>query len=587
MLPLPAPVIPPRRRLAPVLSVLAVLGISWLAACAWLLLGAAQDASDGRDLIEGAREHLSRRDILSGEVDVVLRVAQERFADAESNASSWLLAPLRHAPVVGRQLRSLEALSGAGAEILAVGADGVEEIAATVDGGFPAGSGRVEVLRRLSGSAGRTARRVAAVDLGPSDALFGNLADVRATLDRELSDVLGVLEQTEQAAAGLAAVLDGPKRFLLFAANNAEMQAGWGMPLSVGVLEVEDGRLALGEMRSTGDLRLDESVPLPPDLQETWGWLEPGREWRNIAVSPNLDVVGPVAREMWQAVGGEPVDGVVALDPLGLRAFLRATGPIEVGGRRLGPDDLVEYLLNGQYEGVEIDAEQDERRDVLSAVANAAVAALEGDVDLIELAEGLLDAVNGRHILAWSADPSDQRTWEAAGVDGVLTRDSLMVSLVNRGANKLDWYTDLGSRLELFRTDEGRMGVLTVTVDNRAPTEESYVAGPTPGTAATRAGDYVGVLTVHLPSGSELVSLDGAPPSVIGRDGRSVVVGAALLPLPAGERAEVQIRFLIRPDLDTIVVEPSARVWPIAWRAGGERWDDGGRRAVPVPASDN
>lgn len=559
-----------------------MLGAVWLTGCAWLLLGAADNAREGRELVEDARDTLSRRDFLGGEADPVLRQAQRRFADAESKASSWMVAPLRHAPVLGRQVRSLESLSGAGAELLDLGADGVAEIGSMLDSGFPAGAGRGEVLRRLATVMGRTADGIAAIELGPSEALVGDLADARSILEQELSDALDLLEGAEHATAGLADLLDGPRRFLLLAANNAEMQAGWGMPLSVGLLEVESGRIDLGEMTTTAELRLDESVPLPPELEETWGWLEPGREWRNLAVSPNLDVVGPIALSMWEAAGREPVDGVLVLDPLALQAFLRATDPIEVDGLTLGPDDVVEYLLHGQYEGVEIDASQDERRDRLSEVANAAVAALEGDVDLVELAEGLLDAVNGRHIMAWSPEAADRRTWEAAGVDGALTEDSLLVSLLNRGANKLDWFTGVESHLEVLQTDRGRMGVLTVRVDNQSPTEPSYIAGPTPGTAATNAGDYVGVVTVHLPAGSELLSLDGAPPSVRGRDGANEVVGAALLGLPAGETTEVELRFLLRPDLPKIVIEADGRVWPVAWRVGRHSWDDGRSHTVSL-----
>jgi hypothetical protein len=573
----------PRRALLAVL----LLGLaSWLAVCAALLLSAGREAQDGRDLLTQARDTLSRRDFLSGEAEPALRTAQSRFSDAEAKAGSWVVYPLRVVPVLGRQVRSLEALSRAGAELLEVGADGVEEISATLERGLPTGPGRTVVLRDLAALTERTAARISTVDLGPSDALVGELADARATLERELGDALDMLDRASNAAVGLADVLDGPRRYLLLAANNAEMQAGWGMPLSAGLLEVRAGQLELGEMGPTADLQLDETVPLPSNLEQTWGWLEPGREWRNLAVSPNLDVIGPVALSMWEVGGGEALDGVLVVDPFALQAFLRATGPVEVDGRSLGAEDVVDYLLHEQYEGLQPGSSQSERRERLSEVAEVAIAALEDELDLIELVEGLIEAANGRHILAWSPDTEEQRTWVSASIDGALTEDSLLVSLVNRGANKLDWFVDVAADLALQQTNQGRMGVLRIRVDNSSPTEPSYVAGPSPRTGAVEAGDYVGVVTVHLPRDSTLVALEGAPPSVRGKDGATEVVGAALLRLPAGASADLELRFLVRPDLQSLVIEPSARSSPVRWRAGDLEWDDGERHTVWLAVED-
>ena len=50
------------------------------------------------------------------------------------------------------------------------------------------------------------------------------------------------------------------------------------------------------------------------DLAARWGWLEPGQDWRNLALTPNFDEVGPVAVSMWKAVKHQQVDGVIMID---------------------------------------------------------------------------------------------------------------------------------------------------------------------------------------------------------------------------------------------------------------------------------
>src|SRR5207247_1833460 len=154
--------------------------------------------------------------------------------------------------------------------------------------------------------------------------------------------LLSTLARAVTSTRGLATFLEGPSRYLVLAANNAEMRAGSGTVLSAGVLTARDGRLSLGEFQPTGDLRLPgDGVALPKDLRARWGWLHPGREWRNLAASPRFDVTGEVATRMWRAAGGKPVEGVLVVDVEALASVLRAVGPVDVGGERIDADGAV------------------------------------------------------------------------------------------------------------------------------------------------------------------------------------------------------------------------------------------------------
>src|SRR3954447_22605803 len=158
--------------------------------------------------------------------------------------------------------------------------------------------------------------------------------------------------------------------------------------------------------------------------------------------SPRMPASAPTALAMWRAAGRDPVDGVIVVDPVGLAAVLRATGPVEVNGERVAADDLVPLLLNGQYQSYGRSlGEQADRRELLGTIAKSAFRALDaGDWTPTTLARELATAVAGRHLLAWGADAVEQRGWVAAGLDGDLRTDSLLLSVLNRGTNKLDWF---------------------------------------------------------------------------------------------------------------------------------------------------
>src|SRR6266851_4771702 len=138
----------------------------------------------------------------------------------------------------------------------------------------------------------------------------------------------GAADRAAGATSAMADLLSG-RRYLVLAANNAEMRAGSGMFLSVGVLESSAGAFHLGPVRPSADFDLPgDGVALGGTLAERWGWLHPNREWRNLGLSPQFDETGPLAARMWQAAQGQPIDGVLAVDVEALKTMLSVTGPV-------------------------------------------------------------------------------------------------------------------------------------------------------------------------------------------------------------------------------------------------------------------
>lgn len=576
---------PPRRkRRGLVLGLVVGALVVWGTVVAASLLGARRDARSGLDSIRAAQRATSPKEVIDGRPLGHLRDSKRAFGRAERRLDGFALAPLRILPVAGRQLRSAAALAGAAADVSDVGADVVADARRTLQQPHGTGPERVTMLRALAKVAGDADRRLRDLDLGPSKALVDPLAERRAELVERLDDLRTSLRDGRVVAAGLADLLQGPSRYLVLAANNAEMRAGSGMFLSVGELGFADGGFALGTFRASGDLYIQGEPPpiTDVDYRDRWGWLNPNREWRNLAVSPRFDATAELATRMWATTGGAPVEGVLALDPIAVRAVLRATGPVRVNDREINADNVLDLLLHDQYVGINSQAEQAQagRRELLGLIAKAAVDALQkGGWETATLASELADAARGRHLLAWSAQAEGRQMWERARVDGRLTEESLLLSVLNRGGNKLDRFLHVDARVGVRPAGKETEIELQVTMDNRTPEGESlYVAGPFPGVAAS-AGDYVGLVGLNVPGFAGGLTADVDAPAASGADGptRLHVVPVTV---KRGESKTVTFRFRVAARRGSFRVEPAAREPAVAWTAPGQQWSDGTARTV-------
>ena len=577
-----------RRRRLVILGVVAV--VVWAIVAGVWLARAANDLRAGRDAASRARDHLQPDDVANRTPLPHLRAAGDRFASAHDLAGSVVLAPLRVVPVVGRQLRSVHSLSGTAAQVADAAATAVDRAAGVLSEPAAAGQARIDQVRHI-----RDVVRVASAavdkanDLGPRKGLVGPLANARNDLAEDLDKARSTLANARDGSDAALSLVTGPRSYLVLAANNAEMRAGSGMWLQGGVLTARDGHLDLGDMVS---LPLEADPPggavVPTgDLAARWGFLQPGNEWRSLMASPNFDESAKLAVKMWKAAGRGDVDGVISVDAIGLQAIVAATRPAQVEGRTIEAKDVPEYVLHGQYlqyrdvkDRLGIDNAL--RQERIGDLARASVAAMnEGDYRPSVLIRSLSDAVLGRHLLAWSPDETEGKGWTAAGMDGELGPDSLLVSLMNTGSNKLDWSLHVAADLVSQRRAEGTDVTVTLTLENPAPPpdEPRYITGPRPGSGFER-GQYQAILAVNVPGSARHGRFDGVTSlGVAGSDGKTRVVGF-LLSLSAGESRTVVLRFSLPSTADHIIVEPSARVPEIRWRAGSTTWQDRNPRTV-------
>ncbi|HVC71024.1 MAG TPA: DUF4012 domain-containing protein [Acidimicrobiales bacterium] len=565
----------------------AALVLLWIIAAAAVLAMGVRDASHATAEVNLAKDHLSAADLVSGGPGPQLKAAGAEFTRAKSLLDSPLLAPVDILPVLGRQLRSVQDLAAAAAQVSAIGVTAVTEAKTVLDAPHQAGPDRVTALRRLALLGRLTDAALAKIDPGPSEALIGPVASKHDSFVRQLDQARTKLQNASAVASAVAGILQGPQHYLILMGNNAEMRAGSGAYLEAGLLTTGDGELHLsGVVPTSGIPARPGAVPVTGDLETNWGWLLPGVDWRNLGLTPQFDVNGPLAARMWQSVTGQHVDGVLAVDVDTLHQFLQVTGPVSLpDGTSLNADNVVQYLTHDQYAGLSDTDTSKDRVDRLGAIATASLNALnDQSLDLKSLADAMTSATSGRHLLLWSADPSAESAWQSGGVGGQLSAHSAMVAVLNRGGNKLDQYLSVGSSLRITpgpasatatasapgsAAGAATHGSLTITLQNQTPPGQSqFIAGPYPG-LGTVYGEYVGLLTVNLPPQASHLQVPGGPAvEVRGAEG-PVWVLATPVDVHAGATETIVVTFDLPAGHGSLTVVPSARLSPVTWHYRG------------------
>jgi hypothetical protein len=557
-------------------GVLAVL-VAWSAVVAAGVWSAYHHDQQGLAELETVRNTTDPTALTASSTRSSLDRASAEFASAHANLSHPWMTPATWLPVLGRQLRSARSLSSAAQQVSIIGSAFLGHVHDVLDQPHGAGPQRVHSLQRLSVLSLAAVRQLSAIDTGPDQALVAPLARKHDQFVRQLDDARSRLVKAAGVSAVTATILQGPQTYLVLAGNNAEMRAGSGAFLEIGTATTGDGSIHLGDLAQSGGLALAPGqVAVTGDLQHNWGWLEPGVDWRNLGLTPQFDVTAELAARMWAARSGQQVDGVLALDVVGLRQIMTATGPVQVGSITLDAANVEQYLLHDQYIGLSDNSSgESSREDALGAIASAVLRQLQGQsTELRSLASAVSGAVAGRHLMVWSSNPRAQAAWVAAGAGGTLTPTSLAVTVVNRGGNKLDQYLEVSVHVSTRPDGPGTAVTLTTTLDNQTPDGQSqFIAGPFPGLPLVY-GDYSGVVATNLPGAARNVTVTGAGPlSADGVEGPTWLVAAPLV-IHQGRTATVVIRFHLPTAHGTMTVVPSARVPAEQWTAGGRVFTD-------------
>lgn len=564
--------------LAFVVVVGAVVGLA-----AVRVAGAAADLDEAIDRVDAASLALEEgriadaRSALDQAYALVSGVNGSLYGPAEIELAGAL-------PIAGANLRAMRdgvalatRLIDGGRRILEAaapleGADGRLEVSLS-DGTFP--------LEAIAASQRELRALVVQLPAGPPQlgrGVLSRLVDATDTLYAEAHrrrDQLGVLDGGLSLLTELAGG-NGDRTYLVAIANTAEMRGSGGMILNYGVLEGSGGTIDLtafgriDELAFTGPVAVPQ---LPADYLVRWAGFDPLSRWRQANLAGDFTVVAPVLEAMYGAATGRAVDGVLQIDPAGLAGLLDGVGPVSVPELgQVSSDNVVALTLNEAYlrfPGVE------QRTDVLGDVAEAALRRLvDGDIpSLRKLATGMMEAVDGRHLLVHTTARSPGEDLVALGADGALPPieqvDSFHLTAQNLAGNKLDYYLDTALRVTGSIPD-GALGALQaeVVLTNTATpgaTGPAYIFGPGPTATPLTAGLLRSLVTLYVPFGTSLEGVSGAAlvqPAVSGTEaGRPFV--SFTVDVPAGESRTVGLVLQTAPraaDGYSFIVVPSPRV---------------------------
>lgn len=461
--------------------------------------------------------------------------AQRAFASADESFASVLARPARALPVVGQQVRAARAMTASGNDLMR--AASVAATSARYDE-LKTSGGQVN-LPLLVSMRGPVAETAASLDRADAQLRAVDSSWLVPPLGGPLRDLqVQVREARPQAhlAAEAVAVMpdllgaDGAKRYFLAFGTPAESRFLGGFIGSYGELTAVDGKLTLTRSGSIQDLSNAPGAEqrtlqgMGPYL-ERYNRFQPTRYLQNDSASPDFPSVAEALRQLYPQAGGAPVDGVIYVDPYGLAALLKVTGPVTVEGlpTQLSADNAAAFLLEKQYTDFPDDA-SGARADLLSRAAQATFEALTSRqlAGPKVLAEALAPMVSQGRVMMTTFDDDSRTFLTNAGATGAFPAadpgtDFLSLRTSNGGASKIDAFLHRSIDYRVrYAPDTGATDITaSVTFRNDAPPGglPDYVIGNTPPPGLPRQPNGTSLLDYSLYADAELVSVaaDGTP----------------------------------------------------------------------------
>ena len=306
------------------------------------------------------------------------------------------------------------------------------------------------------------------------------LDDIRTQALAEMAPVQTAVEVLVDIAPVLPQALgaDGPRRYLIAIGNQAEMRASFGAPLSLVMVEFDDGRISI-------PIKGQTSTELFPPLNARVNWFGPAynpffrgnqrnRPFVVTNTHPNMLFSAQEMAGAWEGGNYPEVDGIITLDLTAIAAVLEATGPIEspVYGT-VTADQIGEILLIDAYQDFGQDdalARQQANQQLLDELL---ARILSGD-DLVNAAQAIASTAPGRHFQVWMKDRSLQQLSLEAGAAGVVedpqTGDWSAMYTQNGNQSKVDVFQQRNQLVVVNLREDGSARVRqTLTLTNATP----------------------------------------------------------------------------------------------------------------------
>ena len=443
------------------------------------------DLRTGSDRAESGLESL--RSGQGPQAAVELSEAADSLGSAHDTLSAWWVAPARLVPLVAQQAEAMTALTGEGEAIASSGSTAASK-ADYRRLRYQGGQIDIARLRDLQQPLADTSQTLDAAAERFADVsspwLVGPVAEQLAKVSDEVDRIAPQAELASSGASVAPGMLggDGTRHYFVAFTTEAEARGLDGFMGNWAELTAEDGKLTLSKSGRVAELNDAPNpdqrvVAAPADYAENYQRFKIGTHLQDVTVSPDLPSVASVIGQLYPQMGGDPVDGVIVVDPYGLAALLQFTGPIQVDGSPevLTPDNAADILVRRQY--VEFDTRAG-RADFLDQASRKTFEHLtEGDIPGPErIGEILGPAVQDQHLMFSANRPDEQAFLAQLGASGAFPearpdRDFFAVTSQNSANNKIDVFLHRTVRYQsTYDPGTGRItSKATVTLHNDAP----------------------------------------------------------------------------------------------------------------------
>ncbi len=441
-------------------------------------------ARDGNVALQEGARAVSRKDAAAAEVEFAS--AAKDFRAARQRISSPLALPLRVLPIASTHIGVTKSLSRIGMSVASSGVAVAEAMRELPEQQLTLKDGRIDLLLAARAEAALAAaiRESPEIERAirdmPTGWVGGPLAGPRRLAVDVLPSILDGVRKAEAAVGGLSSILaeGSSKRYLIAFSNLSELRGSGGLFGYVTALKATDGTISLEKFSG----RPTEILPEPRDVGldfPTWfpdDFKTQAGIFQNINMTTDFPTVGTFVLKTAESKAG-PLDGVIALDPIGIGAILGLTGPIRLPSwpEAISADNVAEIAMHDVYIAI---PNNDRREAFFKQLVRTAFGRLvSSEIQLTPQTIGAFDLpVRGGHFRMYSEHAADQSVFDRLGLSGAVRRasgasDVVSVVSLNATGNKGDWFLRRDVKyIARLDPDKGTAtGELSVSFRNTAP----------------------------------------------------------------------------------------------------------------------
>ncbi|CAB4335909.1 MAG: DUF4012 domain-containing protein [Actinobacteria bacterium] len=331
-----------------------------------------------------------------------------------------------HVPKIGDEISTARTLSHAAgklSDVLATGATFGKSVYSTnaQDRLFSDGRINLELVEALIAKEPMLAAAINDADwILTHDECSGSLCSQVTDLHKKIEKSKTLLSILEQSMPAIPPALGRGKtsRFLITIGNEAELRASGGAPLSVALLEIDNGYIKVSKMGQIST----EIFPGNPKISWQHLMSEPfvsdplqPIKFVNANMHPDFTIAGEEIVRGWQANGGDTLDGVISIDSTALANVLEQTGPVATPGfGNITGENFKQRMLIDSYRQL---SNEGQRQNINNLIGQALISRATSS-QFPTVLDALLATAPGRHIQIHMQDVNLQVLISTLHLDG-------------------------------------------------------------------------------------------------------------------------------------------------------------------------